>query len=237
LLVFALALAIVAAAATAFSLPGFNIDLSIASLFYDPSTKTFLAGKESAFAWLRDHGAVAMVTCAAFVALALQTFSWWWRLPSAPPRAAVFLTISLLLGPGLLVNVILKDSWGRPRPGSVIELGGTQPYVHWWDRSGTCQNNCSFASGEAAAAAWMFGPSMLAPPHWRAAAMAGAAVFTVAMSALRVAAGGHFLTDVVFGALIALIVLLAVHKAVFGWPWPAFQNYFRRKRSTTSTAA
>jgi membrane-associated PAP2 superfamily phosphatase len=236
LLVFALALAIVAAAATVFSLLGFNIDLSIASLFYDPRTKTFLAGKESVFAWLRDHGAVAMLTCAAFVALALRALSWR-RLPSVPPRAAVFLTISLLLGPGLLINVILKDNWGRPRPGSVIELGGAQPYIHWWNRSGTCQNNCSFASGEAAAAAWMFGPAMLAPPHWRAAAMAGAAVFTITMSALRVAAGGHFLTDVVFGVLISLAVLLAVHNAVFGWRWAGAPHYLRRKRSTTSTAA
>jgi membrane-associated phospholipid phosphatase len=55
------------------------------------------------------------------------------------------------------------------------------------------------------------------------------------MSALRIAAGGHFLTDVLFGALIALVVLLTAY--VFGWPWAAFQNYLRRKRSTTSTAA
>jgi membrane-associated phospholipid phosphatase len=154
-----------------------------------------------------------------------------------PARAAVFLTISLLLGPGLLVNVILKDNWSRPRPGNVAELGGAQPYVHWWDRHGTCRNNCSFASGEAAAAAWMFGPAMLAPPHWRAAAMASATAFTVTMSTLRIAAGGHFLTDVLFGALIALVVLLAVYKLVFGWPWAAARSYLRRKPSTTSTAA
>ena len=50
----------------------------------------------------------------------------WWRSPGVPGRAAVFLVLSLLLGPGLLVNVILKDNWGRPRPGSVVEFGGTQ---------------------------------------------------------------------------------------------------------------
>ena len=119
----------------------------------------------------------------------------------------------------------------------MAELGGTHAYVHWWDRRGSCQNNCSFASGEAAATAWMFGPAVLVPPHWRAAAMAGAAAFTLTMSALRIAAGGHFLTDVLFGALIALVVLLTAYKLVFGWPWAAFQNYLRRKRSTTSTAA
>jgi lipid A 4'-phosphatase len=79
----------------------------------------------------------------------------------------------------------------------------------------------------------MFGPAMLAPPHWRVAAMAGAAVFTVTMSVLRVAADGHFLTDVVFGALISLVVLLGIYRLVFGWPFA----YLRRKRSTSSTAA
>ena len=75
------------------------------------------------------------------------------------------------------------------------------------------------------------------PPHWRAAAIARATVFTVTISTLRIAAGGQFLTDVLFGALIALVVLLAVYKLVFGWPWPAAQDYLRRKRSTSSTAA
>ena len=235
MLVFATSLAGIAALTTAISLLGFNVDLFIASLFYDPATKDFLAGKNSHYALLRDHGAIAMLTCAAFVGLAVRT-SPRWRLPNVPGRAAMFLTLSLLLGPGLLVNVILKDHWGRPRPGSVVELGGTQNYVQWWNWRGTCPANCSFASGEAAAAAWMFGPAMLAPPHWRAAAMAGAAAFTVAMSVLRVAAGGHFLTDVVFGALLALVALLAVYKLLFAWPWPG-NFHFRRKRSTSSTAA
>lgn len=236
MLVFAVTLAVIAGLATATTLLGFNADLAIAGLFHDPAANAFLAGKESPLSWLRDHGAVAMLTCIAFVALAFRILPRR-RLPAVSGRAAVFLTVSLLLGPGLLVNVVLKDNWGRPRPGNVVEFGGKQNYVNWWDRGGTCPGNCSFASGEAAAAAWMFGPAMLTPPHWRAAAMAGAAVFTTAMSAGRVAAGGHFLTDVLFGALIALAVLIAVYRLVFGWRWSEVPDYLRRKRSTTSTAA
>jgi membrane-associated PAP2 superfamily phosphatase len=236
LLVLVYSLAGIAAATTAVSLIGPNVDLSIARLFYDPATADFVAGKNSRYALLRDHGAIAMLTCAVLVGLAVAGSSRW-RVPNVPSRAAVFLTLSLMLGPGLLVNVILKENWGRPRPGSIVELGGKHDYVHWWNLRGTCQTNCSFVSGESAAAAWMFGPAMLTPPHWRAAAMAGAAAFTVAMSALRIAAGGHFLTDVVFGALLSLAVLLAVYKLVFGWPWASAQSYLRRKRSTSSTAA
>ena len=47
MLVFAVSLAAIAAVTTAISLFGFNVDLAIASLFYDPATKTFLAGNES----------------------------------------------------------------------------------------------------------------------------------------------------------------------------------------------
>jgi len=84
----------------------------------------------------------------------------------------------------------------------------------------------------------MFAPAMLAPPHWRAAAMAGAALFTVMTGALRIASGGHFLTDVVFGALISLVVVLAIYRLVFGWPWAGSAlSYWRRKRSTSTTAA
>ena len=111
MLVFAVSLAAIAALTTAISLFGFNVDLFIASLFYDPETKTFLAGKESQFSLLRDHGLIAMLTCAALVVLALRPPSRW-RLPNVPGRAAAFLTLSLLLGPGLLVNIILKDNWG-----------------------------------------------------------------------------------------------------------------------------
>lgn len=236
MLVFAYSLVGLAAAATAISLVGPNVDLSIASLFYDPATGDFVAGKNSHYAWLRDHGLVAVLTCVVMIGLAIGSSSRW-RLPGVPGRAAVFLAASLLLGPGLLVNGILKENWGRPRPGSIAEFGGKQNYVHWWNPRGTCQSNCSFASGEAATAAWMFGPAMLVPAPWRAAAMAGAAAFTVAMSVLRLASGGHFLTDVIFGALIAIAVLLAIQQLVFRWPWAVFAEWRGRRtdRGTSSS--
>jgi lipid A 4'-phosphatase len=67
-------------------------------------------------------------------------------------RAVVFLIATLALGPGLLVNVALKDNWGRPRPGHLKQFGGDQDFVPWWDPTGQCEKNCSFVSGESSAA-------------------------------------------------------------------------------------
>ena len=55
---------------------------------------------------------------------------------------------TLALAPGLLTNVILKSHWGRPRPIDVVEFGGDQHFVPWWDPRGDCPDNCSFVAGE-----------------------------------------------------------------------------------------
>jgi membrane-associated PAP2 superfamily phosphatase len=212
------ALIAIAAAATVISLVGPNVDLAIASLFYDPATGRFPAAMHPIAAMLRDHGQIAIATCVGCVALTLTKYLPW-RLPQLPGRAAVFLVLSLALGPGLLVNGLLKEHWGRPRPASVTEFGGGKTYVDWWNPGGACDHNCSFISGEAATAAWMLGPAMLAPPPWRAAAIGAAVLFTATMAGLRVAAGAHFFTDAVFAVLSTVLILLAMHALIYRW-WP-----------------
>jgi membrane-associated phospholipid phosphatase len=200
---------------TAITLVGPNIDLALTRLFAAAEAPRFPAGRNALAAALRDRGMVAGIVCAGCVVLALTKYLPW-RLPSLSHRAAGYLITAYLLGPGLLVNGILKAYWGRPRPGEVLEFGGSMPFVNWWNPGGACPSNCSFISGEAAAAAWLFGPAMLAPARWRPLAMWLAAAFFVLTAGLRVAAGGHFLTDVLIGGLSSVLVLLALHP-VF-WP-------------------
>jgi membrane-associated PAP2 superfamily phosphatase len=202
----------IAAAVTAITLAGFNVDLAIASLFYDPATRQF-SGQNAALSMVRDHGVIAVATCIGCIVLAGAKYLPW-RLPGVPARTAVFLTLSLLLGPGLLVNGVLKEHWDRPRPVDVTQFGGSKPFVNWWNPTGQCERNCSFVSGEAATAAWMFGPAMLVPAPWRAAALAAAAAFTAAMSILRLSVGAHFFTDVLLGALSTMLILLAMRALV-----------------------
>ncbi len=206
------------AAATLISLAGPAIDLEIARLFFDPVTRRFPAGTHPYVTMLRDHGYVSIITSLGFVIAALTTkFLPRVRL-NVSGRVAIFLVGSLALGPGLLVNVVLKDHWHRPRPAQVTEFGGDKPYVNWWNPGGQCGRNCSFASGEASTAAWMFGPAMLAPPPWRVAAMGAAAVFAVTTGLSRMAMGAHFLTDVLFGALISVLVLWGMYAVMFQRP-------------------
>lgn len=120
-------------------------------------------------------------------------------------RAALF----LILGPGVLVNGILKTHWGRMRPADVVELGGSGAFTPAFRMAGQCARNCSFVSGEAAlgmAAAlvlWNFAARAgRATPALRL--VLGAAV--VLTAGMRLATGRHFLSDVVFACLFMAIM-------------------------------
>jgi len=67
-------------------------------------------------------------------------------------RIWLFAFLSFALGPGLLVNGILKNYWGRARPQSVHEFGGTADFTPPVLPADQCARNCSFVSGEAAGA-------------------------------------------------------------------------------------
>ncbi len=146
-------------------------------------------------------------------------------IPAPSWRALVFLGASLIVGSGLIVNLGLKDHSHRPRPVHVRDFGGDQDFRPWFRFDGACLRNCSFPSGEAASGAWMLAPALLAPPPFQIAAVVGAVIYAVATSALRVAFGGHFLSDVLFGGLISAFVVVAMWRV------------YARKRASSASAS
>ena len=133
-------------------------------------------------------------------------------------RAIVFLIATLALAPGLMVNVLLKDHWDRPRPIDVTQFGGKQHFVPWWDPRGDCPNNCSFVSGDVSGAFWTIAPAALAPPQWRALAYGAAMAFGVGMGTMRVMAGGHFVSDAIFAGVFTFLIIWIVHGLIYRWP-------------------
>src|SRR5436309_8858513 len=124
-------------------------------------------------------------------------------------RNLAFLAVTLALGPALLVNVLIKEHSHRPRPFQTQEFGGQWQFRPFGHFDGQCVTDCSFVSGETSTAAWSLAPALLTPPPWRAAVIGASVLFTLVMSVERVAYGGHYLSDVTFGALINWLIVLA----------------------------
>ena len=129
-------------------------------------------------------------------------------------RNLAFLAITLALGPGLLVHGLIKEHSHRPRPFQTQEFGGQWQFRPFGHFDGQCVTDCSFVSGETSSAAWSLAPALLTPPPWRAAVIGASLLFTVVMGVERVAFGGHYLSDVTFGALLNWALVLAMAMAM-----------------------
>ncbi len=126
-------------------------------------------------------------------------------------RSMFFVLACLTLTPGLLVNGVLKEVSGRPRPVHVKEFGGSAEFRPWYRFDGPCQSNCSFVSGEVSSSMTLIAPASLLPAPYNAVAIAGAFAFTIGTGYLRMSFGGHFLTDVLFAMLFTLLAVQLLH--------------------------
>ena len=156
------------------------------------------------------------------VAAVLAVLAWKLILPRRKlllsGRAILFLIATMALGPGLLVNAVLKDHWGRSRPIDVKQFDGAETFVPWWSTRGDCPNNCSFVSGDVSGAFWTIAPAVLTPPPVRVGAVGAALALGTAMAAMRVMAGGHFVSDVIFAGVFTFLVIWLMHGLIYRWP-------------------
>lgn len=197
-----------------------TLDLALQRLFYAPDAPNPWGG-ENAPLWrgLYRYGPwPALFT--ALGALSVLIAGRWrralarWRVP------ALYLLLSLALGPGLLVNVAFKDHWGRPRPRQVTELGGTWPYQTFVEK-GIGGRGKSFPCGHSSMGYFFIAFYFL----WRrryplraAACLAASLVFGTLIGAARMAAGGHFASDVAWSAVMAAAAAWLVYHVMLRVP-------------------
>lgn len=129
------------------------------------------------------------------------------RLRRRLPRGAIaFLLVTLVLGPGLAVNAGLKETWGRARPNDVVEFGGDRAFSPALEAADQCSSNCSFVSGDPSLGFWLHSFGYILPPRRRRAAVAAGVGAGTLLGLMRIAQGGHFLTDVAFSAVVVALV-------------------------------
>ena len=221
-----LAAAVVATAAFATG----TLDIAAARLFFRSDTADHwpLAREVP---WLLLYRAAPWITAslliAGLVAFALSL--------TAPRRhwrgAATLVLLAVVVGPGLIGNVVLKDHWRHPRPRDLVELGGTQRYVPapLVGREGGASFPCGHCTvGFLCGLGWW--TFRRRNPRWAAASLAAGLAVGTLLGLGRMAAGAHFLSDVIWSALLAFGVTHLLYYYVLGldraepagprWPRP-----------------
>lgn len=196
-----------------------QIDIWFTGLFYDPATG-FPATRMPLTRALRDLNTVVIVgILAALLVSILVKLAFPGRPSPIRPRVSLFILVTLIAGPVIVVNGIFKTFSGRPRPYTVDLFGGDLPFVPVWHFTRYCTSNCSFVAGEASSAFWALTIWLVAPPNIRRATAIPAIVYVVAISLNRIAFGGHFLSDVLLSwGFMALIIAIACRTIILDPP-------------------
>lgn len=126
---------------------------------------------------------------------------------------ALYLVATLIISPLFIVNVVLKNHWHRARPVQISEFGGNFTFTPWYQFGNPleCVRNCSFVSGEGAGVFWLLALAFLTSPPYRRLAFIILTIFATIISFLRLAFGGHFISDLVFAAFISYSVVAIGH--------------------------
>ena len=202
--------------AIAFLFAGFpEIDLWVSSWFY-LGNRSFLFNDMSLGPIIRSlFKALFFITTLAAISGLIYAIFARSRLFDLSFPNWLFLVFCLVVGPGLVTNTLLKNNWGRARPIQVEQFDGAQKFTPVFVRSTACERNCSFVSGEAATIyASFFALAMIAyrRRNWliRAGIIAG-----TASGFVRIAQGGHFLSDVLTAGIFMMLIALALHWLIF----------------------
>lgn len=193
-----------------------QIDIYISNLFYNEDTGFFLNDTPAA---MTIYNAVNYITIIVIILYAIllfidikfkKTFFIFNR------KAIIFLLITLILGPGIVVNSILKEQVGRPRPEAITQFGGTDTFVAPFTFSNACDGNCSFVSGHAALGFYFMAFAFLFKSKTKRNILSLTFIIGVIVSLTRIIQGRHFFTDTLFAFFFVYAVIILVYELMYG---------------------
>ena len=192
-----------------------QLDIRVSSFFYNPLKGGFYLS-ETLPCRIIYISVEILAACWSILSVALLIVTGIRRKPFGmlTLKRLIYLVAVLAIGPGLIVNVLLKDHWGRARPYTIQQFGGASTFSPPYEISQECHHNCSFVSGHAAMAFYFIAFAFIFPVRRRQIAVI-TGVYSVVVGIVRIVQGGHFLSDVLFAYVIVYAVATLLYDVMF----------------------
>ncbi|AIT09868.1 phosphatidic acid phosphatase [Candidatus Francisella endociliophora] len=190
-----------------------HLDITLAGYFYDFSSHSFIGSQTSGvLGFLHWFARVFPIFFSIVVILFLLGSLFIEKFKIKSRKAIFFVAVCLWIGPGLVVNYVFKDHWGRPRPVMVEQFQGDKVFQPPFIISNQCGKNCSFVCGDASMGFWLFAFMPLVATRRKKIVAFSAAIFAGGgLGLMRMAQGGHFFSDVVFCGIFVYICTWIVY--------------------------
>ena len=179
----------------------FNLDIKVQKLFYQAnSSSSVWFMKENPFWQFGYHYGTLPAILLTFAALIGLILSWIKPKIKNYRRYFWLIILTLFIGPGLVVNAVFKDHWGRPRPRQVQQFGGRWEFKQIW-QPGTPGKGKSFPCGHCSMG-FFFITLYYVFKRKRKVLASSSIAFSIALGLFigfaRISQGGHFLSDVLW---------------------------------------
>ncbi len=203
----------------------FDLDIRVQRQFYRANSDSVWYQKENPFWQFGYHYGTLPAILLAFGALIGLILSWVKPGIQSLRRYLLLIILTLIIGPGLVVNAILKDHWGRPRPRQVQEFGGNWEFKEVWEH-GTPGKGKSFPCGHCSMGFFFITLYYCFKQKHQALAYASFA-FSIALGMFigfaRISQGGHFLSDVLWAWGLTFLTATILYYFVLKIPEYEFQ--------------
>lgn len=178
----------------------FDLDIKIQRLFFHGDSTSVWFQKDNPFWRFGYHYGTLPAILLAFAAIVGLVLSWIKPRLKSWRRYFLLIILTLIIGPGLLVNAIFKDHWGRPRPRQVQEFGGKWEFKEVWE-PGTPGKGKSFPCGHCSMGFFFITLYYCWKRRHKILAYASL-LFSLGLGmyigSARMAQGGHFFSDVIW---------------------------------------
>lgn len=171
-----------------------QIDLMISSLFFT-ETEGFFWSRHPVVLFFYEIPKVIVAFAVVALLILILDVTLKKKIFGIRPLLLFYFSVVMAIGPGLIVNTLLKDNWGRARPYNIEQFNGTKTFTPAFVISD--QDGSSFVSGHSAGAYGLIALALLAKRR-RTLALGSAIVLGSMVGLSRIVQGGHFFSDVAF---------------------------------------
>jgi len=191
-----------------------QIDITISSLFYNVEDTFYLSNEW----WIKAiyHSVKFFIIGVLLFFIGLSTYNHFKQttLLHVNFKKTAFLLLVLALGPGLIVNWVFKENFGRARPQNTAIFGSEKEFTPAFIISNQCETNCSFSCGHASGAFFAIALALLATKR-RAFYLSLAIGYGFVVGLGRIIQGGHFFSDVIVSFFVVFIVSKMIYYLMF----------------------
>lgn len=126
---------------------------------------------------------------------------------------SLFLVLVMIIGPGILINSILKGNWGRPRPRNIKEFDGKHHYEEILEIDKTSSGK-SFPCGHCSMGFYLMALFFLLRKKKKLLAgftLIFGILFGSFIGLARIIQGGHFASDTLWSSLLVYLSAAAIY--------------------------